>query len=209
MNGEPRTDIHPGNYSGGFRNPVFDAQGVFRIVLDALARPGTILPLDPRTKPPRELPPLAADILCALVDPDTSIFLCPSLARGAGAADWLRFQTGAPLVKTPAGADFAVAANPEDLPPLTQFGPGTSDYPDRSATVIVAVSGFADGMPVALSGPGIKERQPFSPNGVSAAVWQQLIANHGLYPRGIDVIFVSREAVAGLPRSTAIEIGEA
>ncbi|PTW62484.1 alpha-D-ribose 1-methylphosphonate 5-triphosphate synthase subunit PhnH [Breoghania corrubedonensis] len=196
-------------YSGGFRQPVFDAQGVFRVALDALARPGRIMPLAARTKPPRPMPPLLADILSALADQDTSVFLCPALlAKAPSAAGWVRFQTGAANVKNPAEADFVVASHPENLPPLSQLSPGTPDYPDRSATVLVAVPGFDGGLPVTLSGPGIKDKIAFSPDGMSRGLWQQLVANHALYPRGIDVIFVAGEAVVGLPRSTRIEIGE-
>ena len=167
------------------------------------------MPLVARTKPPKPMPPLVADILCALADQDTPVFLSPSLAKAPASAGWLRFQTGAPCVKNPAEADFVAATCPLDLPPLSQLSAGTPDYPDRSATVLVVVPGFDGGVPVILSGPGIKGSLAFAPDGISRAIWQQLAANHALYPRGIDVIFVSREAIAGLPRSTQIEIGEA
>ncbi|MDJ0930018.1 phosphonate C-P lyase system protein PhnH [Breoghania sp.] len=196
-------------FSGGFLRPVFDSQSVFRIVLDALARPGQVKPLAARTSPPKPLPPLAVDITAALADQETSVYLCPALAKAKTPAGWLRFQTGASVTANPAEADFVIAASPQTLPPLSQLAVGMPDYPDRSATVIVAVPSFDGGLPVTLSGPGIKNQQAFAPDGVSLPLWQQLVANHALYPRGIDVIFVSGEAIAGLPRSTQIEIGEA
>lgn len=195
-------------FSGGFRQPVFDAQGVFRVVLDALARPGKIMPLAPRTKPPKPMPALVADILCALADQETPVLLCPPLAKTPTVAGWLRFQTGAPSTAIAADATFVAAPAPDALPPLSQLAAGTADYPDRSATVLVAVESLERGRPVTLSGPGIKGHRPFAPAGVPLVLWQQLQANHMLYPRGIDVIFASASAIAGLPRSTAIEIGE-
>lgn len=197
-----------GTYSGGFRQPVFDAQGVFRTVLDALARPGRVMALAPRTNPPKSLSPLLGDILCALADPETPVRLCTGLAKDPGIADWIRFQTGAAAVSSPQEAAFVVADDPHALPPLSRLAPGTSDYPDRSATVLVAVPALDGGEAVTLTGPGIKASATFAPRGVSRALWQQLVANHALYPRGIDTLFVSAGAIAGVPRSTAIEIGE-
>lgn len=196
-------------YSGGFRQPVFEAQAVFRTVLDALARPGREMALSPRTTPPKALSPLLGDILCALADPETPVMLCTGLAKAPGIADWIRFQTGAAAVSSPQEAAFVVADAADALPPLSQLAAGTSDYPDRSATVLVAVPALDGGEAVRLSGPGIKTRTTFAPRGVSQAIWQQLVANHALYPCGIDMLFVSAGAIAGLPRSTAIEIREA
>ncbi len=196
-------------FSGGFKTPVFDSQSVFRVVLDALSRPGQPKAITARTRPPKPMPGLLADILCALADQDTAVFLDPALARARGVADWLRFQTGAPCVKNPAEADFVAASAPDALPPLSQFSIGTADYPDRSATVLIAVTGLEGGNPVTLSGPGIRDSVTFAPKGIAPGLWQQLIANHAHYPRGLDVIFVGPDAIAGLPRSTIIETGKA
>ncbi|WP_321342819.1 phosphonate C-P lyase system protein PhnH [Breoghania sp.] len=195
-------------FSGGFSQPVFDAQSVFRTVLDALSRPGQPKSLSARTRPPKPMSGLLADILCALTDQDTAVFLDPTLAKAKGVANWLRFQTGAPCVTNPAEADFVAASAPDALPPLSQFSIGTADYPDRSATVLIAVASLEGGDAVTLSGPGIKDNVTFAPKGIAPGLWQQLIANHAHYPRGLDVIFVGPDAIAGLPRSTVITTGE-
>ena len=58
--------------SGGFANPVFDAQAIFRAVMDAMARPGTVKPVKAETQPPRPLSPVAAAIALTICDNDTS-----------------------------------------------------------------------------------------------------------------------------------------
>ncbi len=191
-------------FTGGFNAPVFDAQATFRAVLDAFARPGSIVPLTGRTDPPKPLPPLAADILCALADPETPVLLGTARGDSTVAADWLRFQTGAPATADPGAASFAVATDPAHLPALSQFAQGTAEYPDRSTTIIVPLARLTGGDPVTLSGPGIKGTRRFAPRGLSAGFWQQAAANHAQYPRGVDLIFVSADAIAALPRSTAI-----
>ncbi|WP_321499514.1 phosphonate C-P lyase system protein PhnH [Breoghania sp.] len=196
------------SFSGGFKQPVFDAQSVFRVILDALSRPGQPKALALRTRPPKPLSPLLADILCALADQDSAVFFDPALSRARGVADWVRFQTGAPCVTNPVEADFVVASAPDVLPPLSQFSIGTADYPDRSATVLIAVESLEGGDEVTLSGPGIKGSVTFAPKGIAKGLWQQLVANHAHYPRGLDVIFVGPDAIAGLPRSTIIETAE-
>lgn len=197
-------------YSGGFKDPVFDAQATFRAVLDAFARPGQIVPLAARTHPPKALPPLAADVLCAMADQETSVFLCPPLGTTKAVAGWLRFQTGAPNTTDPATADFVVAAQVTAMPALSLLAMGTSEYPDRSTTVLIHVTSLSKGDdPVTLTGPGIKDSQRFAPAGLPIGFWDQIAANHALYPRGVDLLFLTRDGIAALPRSTAIAKGEA
>src|SRR5690606_9187527 len=99
--------------SAGFADPVRDAQGCFRAIMNALARPGTLQRIDPGAlEPPAPLTPTAAAVALTLFDYDTPIWLDPSLARSAAVAAFLRFHTGAPIVADALEAAFALVADP-------------------------------------------------------------------------------------------------
>src|SRR4051794_39900234 len=93
-------------------------------------------------------------IALTLVDQDTPACLSPATSQADTAAT-LRFHCSCPLVEDPAAA-FATAASVGDLGPLDRSAPGTADYPDRTATVILQV---ADLFPREPAGP----RQPSRP----------------------------------------------
>ncbi|MDW6025561.1 phosphonate C-P lyase system protein PhnH [Mesorhizobium sp. BAC0120] len=128
---------------GGFANPVFDAQAVFKAVMDAMARPGTVMPVKALASPPEPLSATAAAVALTLCDHDTPLWLDSQLAASAAVYSWLGFHTGAPLVEVPAQAAFALAASPGRLPPLGNFGRGSQEYPDRSTTIVLQVDALS------------------------------------------------------------------
>jgi alpha-D-ribose 1-methylphosphonate 5-triphosphate synthase subunit PhnH len=184
----------------GFDQPVLAAQQVFRALLTALSEPGRVLDLAPACAPPAGLDPAAAAILLALADADTPVWLD---AAWSPAADFVRFHTGAPLVAAPEAASFLLA-EARHRPALAALEAGSAEYPDRSATLILAVDGFADG-PWRLKGPGIAQTRGFGVAGIDASFAAEWRANHARFPQGVDVFFAARTAVAGLPRSTVLE----
>ncbi|PIK69245.1 phosphonate C-P lyase system protein PhnH, partial [Methylobacterium frigidaeris] len=124
----------------GFADPVHDAQGVFRAVMDALARPGTIRPLVPVLAPPAPLTAELAAVALALADSDAALWLDAALARSQAVTDFLRFHTGARITEDPAEAAFALISDAAACPDFGAFAQGTPAYPDRSATLVLAVS---------------------------------------------------------------------
>ena len=63
--------------TGFLLKTIFDAQGVFRAVMDALARPGTIQPVATRLAPPAPLTPELAAVALALAE----MPVCPAEMR--------------------------------------------------------------------------------------------------------------------------------
>lgn len=82
--------------TGGFAVPVFHAQSVFKMLMDGMARPGTIQTVQPDVAPPAPLGIAAGTIALTLCDHDTPVWLSQGLARSA-VPEWLGFHTGAPL----------------------------------------------------------------------------------------------------------------
>lgn len=189
---------------GGFQNPVFDAQTVFRAVMDAMARPGSVRRLPGFTSPPAPLSPVAAAVALTLCDNDTPVWLDASLQPSAAVKAWLGFHTGAPLAHTPAEAHFAIVAGPAELIAFDNFAQGTQEYPDRSATLILQLDSLASGPKLLLEGPGIEKAATLSPSLLPRHFVEQWKQNNQRFPRGVDVILAAPEGVACLPRTTRI-----
>ena len=179
--------------TGGFANPPIDASHVFRSVLQAMARPGTIHDVS-RVLPPAPISLAAGAVLLTLCDATTRLHLTGDHDRDI-VQDWLTFQTGAPLV--PANtADFVLGT--WDAIELDALQIGTSEYPDRSATVIVELSELtASG--ATLRGPGIQDTASLNLPDLSA-----FQSNQALFPLGLDFIFTCGTQLAALPRSTRV-----
>jgi alpha-D-ribose 1-methylphosphonate 5-triphosphate synthase subunit PhnH len=107
------------------------------------------------------------------------------------------------VTSDPRQAAFAFIADPVQAPAFDDFSLGTPQYPDRSATLVLQVEGFGTGQRLLLSGPGIADVQSFSAQPLPPDFQTRIAANRALFPRGVDVILVSPNAVAALPRSVA------
>lgn len=185
----------------GLPDPVLNSQTLYRAVLDAFSRPGTVQTLPVLPPPPEPLTASAGAVLLALADLDAPVWLDDTLRSGA-TADWLRFHSGAPVVEAAEAATFAVVSAAETLETLDRFALGTPEYPDRAATVIVQVTGFTGGPAATLRGPGIRDSQRLTIPGLPASFWHAREANGALFPQGVDILFAGPDAIAGLPRTT-------
>ncbi|MEI4232686.1 phosphonate C-P lyase system protein PhnH [Roseovarius sp. D22-M7] len=179
----------------GFSDPAVDAAQAFRAIMRAMARPGTIETVS-HMAPPAPLSAAAGAVLLTLCDAETPLCL-------AGAADceavrtWITFHTGAPFREA---AQCSFALGPwAALTPLSAYPVGTSDYPDRSATLIVETPDLAPHGAV-LRGPGIEEEAHLSLPETAA-----FRHNAAQFPRGLDCIFTCGDRVAALPRTTRVE----
>jgi alpha-D-ribose 1-methylphosphonate 5-triphosphate synthase subunit PhnH len=120
------------------------------------------------------------------------------------AAAYLSFHCGCPIVETPAEARFAFAGDIAELPPLASFALGTDEYPDRSTTLALEVGGLAEGSGVQLTGPGIRDAVRLGVAALPHRFWTERALLGELFPRGVDVLFVSGNRFAALPRTTRV-----
>lgn len=188
----------------GFADPVFDAQRVFRSIMEAMARPGSVQPLAGLPGACGALTPGLAAIALTLADAETPIWLDAALSASSDVAGYLRFHTGAPVVLDPRVAAIALIADPVHCPDLGAFSQGTPEYPDTSVTLVLAVQGFGDGRVLTLEGPGIERQASFAPFPVPPDFGARLRRNRDGFPRGVDHLLASVDGVAGLPRSTRV-----
>lgn len=193
--------------SGGFADPVFESQSVFRKLMDGMAQPGTIHTADIRVKPPVPLGKAAGAVLLTLCDHDTPFWMNGELAK-SGVPGWLAFHSGAELESDKAQARFAVFEAGAALTSLGLFSVGTQEYPDRSTTVLIEVTAFEGGSPLRLTGPGIRDERHIAPQGLPQVFLHMWAENRLAFPRGIDVILTCGDSFLCLPRSTQIDLME-
>ncbi|WP_313527374.1 phosphonate C-P lyase system protein PhnH [Shinella sp.] len=195
-------------FSGGFQEPVFQAQAVFRTLMDCMARPGMIGDIAPTVTPPKPMTPAAGAIALTLCDHDTTVWLTPALAASA-LPGWLAFNAGAVLAEERQNARFAFIEKGAMLPNFCLFAQGTQEYPDRSTTLVVEIEAFEGGRPFVLKGPGIRMQEEIAPVGLPDMFPQFWAENRQKFPRGVDLILVAGDRIVCLPRTTVISVKEA
>jgi alpha-D-ribose 1-methylphosphonate 5-triphosphate synthase subunit PhnH len=164
----------------------------FRALMDALSRPGQIGRL------PASGLAAFSTIADALLDLETSYHtpdsqLLPQLARTGARA----LPPGAALYQ------FYPRLGP-DLGALAEAPAGTYADPDQSATLVIGCT-FGAGRALRLRGPGIAGVADLWVDGVPDALWE-LRERICRYPLGWDIVLVAGGQLAGLPRTTRIEV---
>ena len=175
--------------------------------MGAVSRPGRILPFKVAHDAPSPLWPTAAAVARTLCDFQTPVWLSPQLCSEA-VTNYLRFHTGAPIASTRADAAFIFLQAGVDPVDPSLFAQGTHEYPDRSATLVIQTASLRNAGAIDLSGPGIPLPVTLDAEGLTPDFWMAMAGNHAQFPLGVDVIFVSPDAIAALPRSTSIRLQE-
>lgn len=192
-----RSSLVDASLDGGFGQPVFEAQATFRLLMDAMAKPGRISRVEAAVAAPGLAGPAQAALALTLCDAETPVW-CGNASPELGA--WFAFQTGASVTNAPDAAAFAFIGQGEGVPDSLPLG--TQDYPDRSATVVIEVRSIGEGECFRLAGPGIDGHRDLALDGLPEGFVAFRTANHALFPRGIDVVLTAGRDLVALPRST-------
>ncbi|MDO8980412.1 MAG: phosphonate C-P lyase system protein PhnH [Afipia sp.] len=199
--------LHANLESGaGFANPVLSSQSVFRSVMNALARPGSIQAIVDTVHAPSPLMQATAAVALTLFDHDTPIWLDNHFAGISAISAWLRFQSDAPLTVDASLASFALIHRGALLPDFETFALGTPEYPDRSTTLVVQVDTLTEGPELVLCGPGIKGAASLRAGSMPSDFVERMQANRALFPRGVDVLLTCGSELVALPRSTHVTV---
>ena len=188
----------------GFCEPVLGSQVMFRVILNALSRPGIIQAVpEIGVEGPAAISSDVLAILLTLCDQDTPVWLDDEL-RAHSVGQWLAFHANCPITSDPARASFGVLRDRPGNPALSDFSQGDPRYPDRSTTLLICVQSLSGGAPLTLEGPGIETSLRIAPLGLPDGFVAAAQDNHALYPLGLDFLLVAGHAVSALPRTTRI-----
>lgn len=185
------------------------SQATFRVLLDALARPGTVHHL-PLGAVDVDVP---AAVLVPLALADLEVDLTVLEPAGPDWAGALGQATGARAVASES-ADLVLALRPPRPDEVRGLRRGTIDRPDLACRLVLACdridTGAVTGGQTAvldLTGPGVDGSAELSVSGVPVETLEALVAVNRKFPLGVDTFLVDTDGhVAGLPRSTAVRI---
>jgi alpha-D-ribose 1-methylphosphonate 5-triphosphate synthase subunit PhnH len=186
-------------------DPLFAGSAISRCLLDAISRPGAVLPLGeiPLVVPPPDLRPACA-VLLAVLDRDVTFHVADPGASEI--RDYLRFNTGARPFP-PEQADFVLVIGRSAgaaLDAIVGAMPGRGDDGVRIVYAPTELGPRETGAEVVLAlgvANGVGERC-LSLSGVAAADFHRLGA-HRLTSRSVDLWFASADGrLAAIPRST-------
>ena len=176
---------------------VYDAQKIFRLILEAMSNPGRIVSIKKYADKLYGDDAALLAVAMTLLDNEVSFCACKNYTL----SDEIRTLTLAREEQAET-ADFIFACEPENI--IERVKCGTLADPHKSATVIIRNDGSSDCM-LKLYGPGINGHKAVQ---VTRTVRDALILRdmqNYEYPQGIDLIFVSSAGeLLAVPRLTRI-----
>ncbi|MEV0612945.1 phosphonate C-P lyase system protein PhnH [Nonomuraea sp. NPDC050404] len=192
------------------------AQADFRALLNVLSRPGELDTVGrgdgSGNGRARGDGPAVLAVAAGLADVEvpTAVLTAP------GDEHWeraLHLGTSAPPAP-PHEARMVVALRPPAAAEIAALTKGDALHPEHGTRLLIAVEGLsrADGnvpgeVVLTLSGPGVPGTRRLRVGGLPREVFEALVEANDGFPAGIDTFLVTADGtVAGLPRSTRIEI---
>lgn len=180
---------------------VFDAQKVFRLVLNAMSNPTKIVNIKSYAEKLYGSEPEFLALAITLLDNEVSFYTC-AYAELSDEIASLTLSKSEELET----ADFIFVSDPGRLKKVIEIAKcGTLIDPHKSATVIIKNTGV-NTCQMILSGPGIKNNIEFDITETVKSAVELRDEQYYEYPQGIDFIFVSENGdLFAIPRLTRRE----
>lgn len=202
--------------------PVLLAQQTFRVLLNAMSRPGMVHQLAVRDGEPTEVGVLFTlldfEVRYAIANPGTqSDTQRDTRSEGDIAAleQRIALLTGSHRVAI-GDAAFVLSYGPLPDGAWGDLRRGTLAYPDGGATVIFVVpqvgeaSASDEQAEIVLTGPGVETEQRLVVAGLPTTEFQEFARVNADYPMGVDVMLIDPSGrVACIPRSSAVRVQRA
>lgn len=188
----------------GLDSSVHEAQQIFRLLMDAMAKPGLVVEV-PSDVQFGEVSAAVTQLLLTLSDNSTPCFLSQRYLNDDHFVENFRFHCAAPITQTRELADFALISG-EEATTFCGFAMGEGSYPDKSASIIIEVDSLESGIECLLTGPGIQTSSSANIKGLSDELLMALISGRGTFPQGVDLYLSSGHQIMAIPRTTRIQL---
>ncbi|GAB4289967.1 MAG: phosphonate C-P lyase system protein PhnH [Methylophaga sp.] len=170
-------------------------QKIFRVLMEAMARPGKIEDLAVLTQDENALRATMATLM------DAEVSLCDQHGL-LDAADWPLLQCRQQDAQH-AGYIVCDGGQAADFEPRL----GTLASPEFGATLIIKVADLQQGKAkLKLSGPGVNGDCEIALSGFDKSWLQQRAQWNSAFPLGVDIVLVDDGHVMAWPRTTKIEV---
>lgn len=182
---------------------VFEAQEHFRLIMDAMAKPGSIKTLDSEIIVYEGFSKASALIGFALLDSNTGFYQ----NYEENLDQYLILNTSS-SPKSPENADFLFLKEPNiEFQAIEEAAIGEPEYPEKGAFLIIEVSkisdeAFSKSLELILKGPGVKGSKSIHVGGLSKKVLEAIQEKNMEYPLGVDTILTDPSGtLVCIPRS--------
>lgn len=189
-------------------NEVSDAQIHFRILLNAIAHPGSIYDFPKMDlTPPNNINLASVFIGFALMNADVSFAV--QNENTTATTEYLALNTGASIA-TLEQTDFLFTTGNASPACIESLKIGTLSYPENSATIIIDVIQLSstpeeNTLAIELSGPGIENTTTLYINGLSSTLLEAIQEQNTEFPLGLDIMLTDQNnQLACFPRSSKI-----
>jgi alpha-D-ribose 1-methylphosphonate 5-triphosphate synthase subunit PhnH len=183
------------------------SQRTFRVLLDAMSRPGRA----------HDLSELAVEVgvepvllpILALADIDTPVAVVDAVERREMHEHLLARSTGAPIVADLQDADLVVASGDVRATHIALLRRGDAWAPEQGARLAlrsarIDPAGGGD-LRITVTGPGARDGRSFGIDGIEPDVFEQLVLANGEHPAGVDTWLIADDGrCIGIPRSSHI-----